>query len=110
MMGFRKARWLESVFEIEKIVKWLPENKKESAYELIFTFLIDFHEAEILSEEDLWQFLNRETHGALIINYAVQKYTHFDTSTETASVNLNIKQSLEISRSVDGFPHLLNPK
>jgi hypothetical protein len=110
MMRFHKPRWLETVFEIEKIVKWLPENKKESAYELIFTFLIDFHKAQILSEEDLWEFLNRKTHGRLITNYAVQKYTHFDTSTETASVNLNTKQSLETSRSVDGFPHLLHHK
>jgi hypothetical protein len=41
-MRLHQEQWLESVSEIEKMGKVLPESKKESTYELIFTFLIEF--------------------------------------------------------------------
>jgi hypothetical protein len=116
-MEYFKERWLHSVFQIEKIGSLLSINNTESnrktmqkGYELIFKFLIDFQKNLILSKEDLSYFLNEETHGQLIATYATNIYTHFDPIKETASVNLDIKHSLEMSKSVDGFPYLLSSK
>jgi hypothetical protein len=117
MMENSKKKWLRSVLQIEEIVNLLAHNGSplrgqatEKTYEFIFNSLIEFQKAQIIPEEDLSYFWNNGENGRLLSAYATSKYTRVDPSTETAYVNLNIKQSLEMSTFIDHFPHLLKCK
>jgi hypothetical protein len=112
-----KEEWEKSAGKIEEIGKMLvtietTATRKliQKAYELIMTSLVDFQKTQILSEEEVSHFLTTEIDKQLISGYATSKFIHFDPSTENAYVSLNMKQSLEASNSIDGFPYILKCK
>jgi hypothetical protein len=88
----------------------MTRNILEKGYEMIFNHLIGLQKLDFYSEAEMSSFLNKKENIRLISGYANNKYPHFETNTGTDSWNLNIKQSLETSESVEGFSEFLKCK
>jgi hypothetical protein len=122
-MNDAKRHWLKCITEVQKSMIYLAEVDKEltryiivNRYKLIFNSMIEFQHAAIFSKEELTTFLNTRPDENIILDYAINQYDHdiikYRDAESGTRVLLNpweidIKHTMEISNSFEGFPELL---
>jgi hypothetical protein len=106
--------WLNSVAEIDKI--WMPLDPKNNKAErflikkgvnLMIDFFIDLQRFEIVAEEQLSHFLNKENQGGLILSYATHAFPSSHLTLADVYTNFNVRLSLQEGTSTKKIRNLL---
>ncbi|KAA1075556.1 hypothetical protein PGTUg99_024470 [Puccinia graminis f. sp. tritici] len=106
--------WLNSVAEIGKIWEPLdPKNNKAEEFlikrgvNLMIDFFIDLQRLEIIPEEQLSHFLNKENEGKLILSYATHGFPSSQLTLANVYTNFNIRLSLQEGTGTKKLRNLL---
>jgi hypothetical protein len=99
--------WHKYVTKIQENWKSFPKDEElfkrsilTQGYELILDFIINLRKDQILSEEELSDYLNDQKDGRIITYHSSNKYN-------PKSGSLDIKKSLEKSNAINGFTEIL---
>ncbi|KAI7950657.1 hypothetical protein MJO29_009331 [Puccinia striiformis f. sp. tritici] len=93
--------WLSSVADIDRV--WESLNPREenaidvmkNGVTLMIDFFIDVQRLEIISKEDLYNFLNQKNQGKLISSYAINGFPRFPSTIADVYMNFNVRLSLQ---------------